>query len=75
MQEFSKKLAVRLGARPCFHLPCSVPYTLKEAVEQELDSMERLGVIEKVSHSNWAAPIVVVPKRDDIWYACAETTR
>ena len=72
MKEFSAKLAVRPGAKPRFHRPRSVPYALKEAVEQELDRMERLGVIEKVSHSNWAAPVVAVPKRDGTIRLCGD---
>jgi len=39
--------------------PCSVPYSLKEAIEQDLQCLQWLGVIEKVNHSDWAAPIVL----------------
>ena len=39
-----------------------MPFALKQAVEQELDRLEALGIIEKVTHSQWAAPVVPVPK-------------
>ena len=45
---------------------CSVPYALREAIERELNRLETLGVIEKVSHSDWATLIVPVPKADGI---------
>ena len=44
----------------------SRPYTLPlkhyEAVQREIESLQRAGVIEK-SMSNWASPIVIVPKK------------
>ena len=58
------KLSVSPSATPRFHRPRPVPYALKPLVEQELDRLERTGVLEQVNHSDWAAPIVTVPKRD-----------
>ena len=36
---------------------------MKSRVEEALDRLEADGVLEKVTHSDWAAPIVTVPKR------------
>ena len=51
------------GDSPPVH---SRPYTLPlkhyEWVEREIESLEWAGVIKK-SMSNWASPIVVVPKK------------
>ena len=58
------KLVVSSSATPRFHRPRPVPYALRPLVEQELDRLERAGVLERVDHSDWAAPIVTVPKRD-----------
>ena len=33
-------------------------------VEEELDRLEKLGVVKKVERSDWASPIVCVPKKD-----------
>ena len=38
------------------------PLPSKKPLSQELDKLEEAGIIEKVPHSNWAAPIVHVPK-------------
>jgi hypothetical protein len=35
---------------------------LKEAVEAELEKLERNGVIKKPERTKWASPVVVVPK-------------
>ena len=37
----------------------------KNAVGKELDCLEKEWVLEKVTHSDWASPIVAVPKGDD----------
>jgi len=65
-------LQLKSGAVPGFHRPRPVPFALKEAVGQELDQMEAAGVLERVSHSNWAAPIVPVPKKDGQIQICGD---
>ncbi|EFO87345.1 hypothetical protein CRE_31410 [Caenorhabditis remanei] len=41
-----------------------VPYGSEKAVETELKRLEDMGVIERVSHTDWASPIVVVRKKN-----------
>ena len=53
-------LAVPSSAIP----PRRVAYALRPLVEQELDRLEKAGALQRVDHSEWAAPIVTVPKRD-----------
>ena len=53
-----------------FFKPQPVPYAIRGAIEHNLERLESLGVIEKINYSNWAAPIVAVPKLDStvrIW--------
>ena len=72
IKPFQAKLVVDPKATPRFHRPRPVPYALKKAVEEELDRLERAGVLEKVDHSDWAAPIVVVPKKDGHVRLCGD---
>ena len=58
--------------KPKFHRPRPVPYAIKEAIGEELDRMEADGIIEKIAHSDWAAPIVAVPKRDGKFRICGD---
>ncbi|XP_063919419.1 uncharacterized protein K02A2.6-like [Zophobas morio] len=39
-----------------------VPYAMKPLIEKELEDLEKQGVLEPVSHPNWATPIVAVMK-------------
>ena len=39
-------------------------YAQREAVEKELERLEREDIIESVSHSEWASPVVTVTKDD-----------
>ena len=50
----------------------TVPFALKEAIEQELNHLEQNGIIEKVSYSPWAAPIVPVLKGDGCIRLCGD---
>ena len=49
-----------------------MPFSLKEAVGKELDCLESQGILTKVNHSEWAAPIVVVPKGDGQIHICGD---
>ena len=60
------------GAVPKFYRPRSVPFAIKEAIGSELDKLEQLGVLEKVDHAEWAAPIVPVPKGNGLFRICRD---
>jgi len=47
---------------PKFYRARAVPYALQEGVEEEYNRLERDGIIRKVEFSNWATPMVHVPK-------------
>ena len=53
-----------LDAKPIRQAPYRIPHALKEKIQAELEDMLKLGIIEK-SNSNWAAPVVIVPKKQD----------
>ena len=40
--------------------------------EQDLERLEKLGVLEKISHSDWAAPVVPVSKADGSIRICGD---
>ncbi len=62
--EGDSSLDVDSTAQPKFHKPCPAPYSLRTPIKQDLKCLEESGVREKVTHSDWAAPIVSVPKPD-----------
>ena len=41
-----------------------IPFALKEAASKELDCLEQAGIVKKVVWSDWAAPVVLMPKQD-----------
>ena len=41
----------------------TVSFVIKEPIEQELDCLEASGITEKVTHIEWASPIVAVYPR------------
>ena len=49
-----------------------IPYALRNAIEDELDRLEREGILEKVTHSEWATPVVAVPKPDGKVRLCGD---
>ena len=51
--------------------PYRMPFSKREIVEQEIDSMLKQGVI-RPSHSPWASPITLVPKKDGSTRFCVD---
>ena len=72
MEPYRATLQVQRDATPRFFKPRSVPFAIRDAVGKELDRLEQQGIIEKVSHSEWAAPIVPVPKKDGRFRICGD---
>lgn len=66
------KLHVHPDATPKFCKARPIPFAIREAIERELDRLEASGIIHKVTHSEWAAPIVPVPKKDGRFRICGD---
>ena len=64
IQVFKEKLQMKQDAKPRFRRARSVPFVIKEAIELELDRLEASRILKKVTYSDWAAPIIAVPKKD-----------
>lgn len=56
---YSLKLRSEFNCSITVRAKCPVAYTPYQAVDEELDCLERMKTID---HSNWAAPIIVVRK-------------
>ena len=72
MKHFQATLRVRPGTTPVFHRPRPIPFAVKDAVDKELERLQQAGIVEKVTHSDWAAPIVVAPKGDGQIRLCGD---
>ena len=72
MKHFQANLRVRPGTTLVFHRPCPVPFAVKDAIDRELRRLEKAGIVEKVLHGEWAAPVVVVSKGDGKIRLCGD---
>ena len=72
MNTFEARLQVKEGARPKFCKARPVPFALKEAIDRELDRLEAEGILEPVMYSEWAAPVVPVPKTEGQIRLCGD---
>ena len=65
-------LTLRDGAQPKFLKARPMPYALRDRVGLELDRLEQDGILTKVSHSDWATPVVPIPKKDGSVHICGD---
>ena len=72
MLHFIVHLNVHPEVKPVFFRPRSMPFAIKETVGKELDRLEADGIIEKIDSSEWAAPIVLIPKGDGSIRICGD---
>ncbi|XP_060786568.1 LOW QUALITY PROTEIN: uncharacterized protein K02A2.6-like [Neoarius graeffei] len=68
------KATIRVSAEACpkFYRPRSVPYAMRTKVEEELERLQREGIIEPVKYAEWAAPIIPVLKPDGSVRICGD---
>ena len=64
LKGFKAKIHVHPNTLPRFHHPMSVPYALRDKVDQELKRLQDEGTLEPVDIAEWATPIVPVLKHD-----------
>ena len=72
VQPYRATLHVQPNAKPRFFKPRPVPFAIRDAIGQELDRLEKQGILRRVDHSEWAAPIVAVPKKDGRFRLCGD---
>ncbi|CAH8637620.1 unnamed protein product [Dicrocoelium dendriticum] len=65
-------LNLKPDAKPVFRPKRPVPYANQSLVEAELNRLQSEGIIERVHHSEWAAPIVMVKKGNGKVRICAD---
>ena len=62
LKDIMVRLVVDEKAIPKFHKPRPVPYVIRGAIERDLERLASLGVLKKITHIEWAALVVPVPK-------------
>ena len=68
------KADVRLctDAKPVFKKSRPVSYALQSALSQEIEYLQQEGILEPVESSDWATPLVVVPKTNRQLGVCGD---
>jgi hypothetical protein len=72
MKNVSASIKRKPDSNPIYCKARPVPFALKPKVDDELNRLEKLGVIKKVEHSEWAAPVVPIPKSDGGLRLCGD---
>ena len=72
LQGVKAKIHVDPTASSIFHKARSVPYALRQKIEQDLERLEKPVTIEPVQYSKWVIPIVLVTKSDGTLRLCGD---
>jgi hypothetical protein len=52
------------GAKPFYGKPFSIPKAYEKVAKNEIKRLEQLGLLTPVKSSQWAAPTLIVPKKE-----------
>ncbi|XP_060075467.1 uncharacterized protein K02A2.6-like [Ylistrum balloti] len=72
IKNFQARIRVKPEAQSYLFKARPVPFALKEPLEKELTRLQNEGIISRVDQSDWATPIVVVPKSDKSIRLCCD---
>jgi hypothetical protein len=61
-KEFKASLKLKEYVRPVYQKARQVPYSIREKVDREYDWLIQADILHEVEHSDWASPVVHVPK-------------
>lgn len=71
-QKIKAHIQLKDGASPKFFKPRPIPFALRSLVEEDLERQCRNGVLTPIEYSDWATPIVVVPKPNGAVRICGD---
>ncbi len=66
------KFYIKPEAKLKFCRACEVPFAIKESVDQEIYHQVEEGILEPVKFSEWAAPVIPIPKKDGSVRLCGD---
>ncbi|XP_053383801.1 uncharacterized protein K02A2.6-like [Mercenaria mercenaria] len=72
VKDVKATLKLKQDASPRFMKARPVPLALRSKIEKEVESLVETGVLVKVDHSDWATPIVPVPKSNGDIRICGD---
>lgn len=72
LEGVSANIALKEASKPKFFKARPVPFALRDRVEEELQRMQREGILRPVRTSQWAAPVVPVVKQDGRVRICGD---
>ncbi|XP_055714912.1 uncharacterized protein K02A2.6-like [Phlebotomus papatasi] len=66
------ELKLKEDATPVFLKARPIPLAKKQAIEDEIDKLEKCGAYVKVNQSKWATPLVAIPKASGAVRLCGD---
>ena len=69
---YKAKIHAKPDVVPVFKKARTIPFALQDAVDSELGKLEQAGIIKSIPFSEWASPIVIVPKPDGSVRICGD---
>ena len=72
INDFQAVLLIEDNSKPIFVRPRPVSFFKKGKIEEELDRLVTQGIIEPITYSEWAAPIVAPLKKNGNIRICAD---
>lgn len=71
IKQYKAEIVVK-NCVPIFHKAYTVPLRLRDKVEIELQNLVKNEILTPVKYSQWASPIVIVPKSDGNLRLCVD---